>query len=141
VFKLLATAVRGAFSLNPPYVWDYYSEMATLLVARLAEAEASGAVLAFTVVVGANEAVRAQPWYEELARSPYCKHLLFIKIHEHGFIQGHQHMKKDALEKPISVCDTGVFFLQSAAASARWPLTSTRLNRIEKAWLSTAPPK
>ena len=64
---------------------------------------------------------------------------MIIKIHEHGFIDGRQHIKKDALEKPVCVCDTGVFFLQTAAAGKKTPLTPERLAKIEAAWLATRP--
>ena len=48
-------------------------------------------------------------------------------------------MKKDALEKPLAVCDTGAFFLQTTAGAKKWPLTKERMATIEQVWRSTAP--
>lgn len=125
--------------MNPPYVNDYYEELAKLLKQRLEAAEASNTALSFMVVVGANDAVRKSGWYTGLEKLPFCRKLLFMKIHEHGFIDGRQHMKKDALEKPLAVCDTGAFFLQSAEGAKKWPLTKERMAKIEQVWRGTAP--
>lgn len=139
IFKLLPTLSSGAISLNPPYVTDYYVRMTALLQARLAESDKAGLALSFTVVVGANEEVRQQAWFGELGASAFCRHRMIIKIHEHGFIDGRQHIKKDALDKPVCVCDTGVFFLQTAAAGKATPLTPERMAKIKAAWLATRP--
>ena len=62
-----------------------FQRLAALLTQRLQSAEAAGIPLSFMVVVGANDAVRQSEWYTALQNlKPFCRKLLFMKIHEHG---------------------------------------------------------
>ena len=73
VFRVLPQVESGAVSLNPPYVTGYYTRLADAVLKRLEESNRAGLALSFTMVVGATERVRGQPWFTQLTQSRFVR--------------------------------------------------------------------
>eukprot|EP00039_Didymoeca_costata_P024769 m.11417 g.11417 ORF g.11417 m.11417 type:complete len:405 (+) comp4438_c0_seq1:278-1492(+) len=140
IFKLLQSEnLQGSIALNPPYVLGYYEEMTANVVAALERAESAQEprTLSFVIVVGANDAAKKQTWFNTLQSSSFCRKYLHLRIQDHAFVEGRQHMKKGGKQKLVSVCDTGIFFMQTAKASTTWPISDKLLKKITKLWKTT----
>ena len=77
----------------------------------------------------------ALPCVRELATSPFLRGRLHVGVAEHVYVCGRQHIK--AQPATFRACDTGVFFLQSSSAAARWPVDDAKLAELRRAFEAT----
>ena len=77
----------------------------------------------------------ATPCIAALPQSVYFRGQLIVGVADHVYVCGRQHMKADAAI--FRACDTGVYFLQTSAAAARWPVTEAKLAQLRAAFEAT----
>ena len=72
---------------------------------------------------------------KSLDHSPFLRGKLLVGVGEHVYLCGRQHMKPT--RATFRACDTGVFFLQSAAAARSWPVEQVRLEELRESFRET----
>ena len=102
---------------------------------RAPSSAASGTPLSFVLIIGATAPALALPCIATLATSPFYRGRLVVGVSEHVYVCGRQFMKPDAAT--FRACDTGCFFLQSAAAAKAWPVTDAKLAKLRAAFEAT----
>ena len=103
--------------------------------ALLDRAQKSASALAFVVLI--PKWTKVQAW-ATLSRSRWARHAGFsIEADAHGFLDGAQH-QSDTKYRPSSF-DSSVFFLQTDAGAARWPVTPALLARFRTALAKAIP--
>jgi hypothetical protein len=130
---------EGSFEANPPFVPDLILRMAEHMHKLLLRADGSGgsvcdctgAALCFVVIIPSWD--HTMGW-KALLNTPFCRHHLRLAQREHGYTEGAQHCRRRRYR--VSVGDTSVFFLQSAAARVKWPVTSEALRDVQEAFSS-----
>ena len=112
---------RGSFEMNPPFVPETMLAAVEKASALLDRAEKSGDALSFVVIVPAWKECK---FWEFLHA---CSHLRcgpdVVDAASHGFCDGAQHARPTSERHRVSSFDTGVWYLQSTAASKKWPCT------------------
>ena len=106
---------EGCYEATPPFVPALVEAMARRMNALLTAADGSRRALGFIVIVPEN-AAHALP---ALTESLFLRRTLRAENRRHDYCEGAQH-KRARLHR-AATCDTAVYFLQSAAAAARWP--------------------
>ena len=92
-------------------------------------------VPAGALVIGATAPALRLPCVVALQESAHFRGRLLVGVADHVYVCGRQHMKPDAAI--FRACDTGVFFLQTSAAAAAWPVTDAKLARLREAFEKT----
>ncbi|KAK9807800.1 hypothetical protein WJX72_009794 [[Myrmecia] bisecta] len=105
----------GSYEANPPFVPTIMDAAARHMEALLKAAEAGGQPLSFTVFLPGWE--ETDSW-RALKASPFLRRLTVVAAADHGFCDGASHQRRDPFRQ--SPYDTGVFFLQTAKAAAKW---------------------
>ena len=128
-------APSGSYQLNPPFSAPLYAALVQHCKDLLEQADASGTPLSFVLIIGATAPALALPCIATLATSPFYRGRLVVGVSEHVYVCGRQFMKPDAAT--FRACDTGCFFLQSAAAAKAWPVTDAKLAKLRAAFEAT----
>jgi len=127
----------GCFQANPPFASSFIETMCSRMHHYLAPIEpasndADQVPIMFIIFV---PAWKESAGWKALESSPYLTtHVLLLqKEDEHYYSEGTQHRRKAGMSKrkedkdnnPVRVAsfDTSIFYLQNAAAKARWPLS------------------
>lgn len=126
---------RGSFELNPPFSAELYGALAARCASLLDAADAAGEPLSFAFVFGATEPALRLPAIRSLRRLPHFTGELVVGVAEHVYLCGRQHIKPR--RATFRACDTGVYFLQSRAGAARWPVTPEKLQQLRAAFVAT----
>jgi hypothetical protein len=129
------TLLSGSFELNPPFCVTLYADLIAACTALLHAADAANSPLSFALVVGGTEPALASPALSALPASPFFRGQLHVGVGTHVYVCGRQHMQQQRL--PFRACDTAVYFLQSAAAATKWPVTDTALDQLRAAFEAT----
>ena len=122
----------GSFELNPPFSAELYDALLARCIKLLELAEASETALSYTMIIGATEAALRLRCITELQRSRFFRGRMVVGVESHVYVCGRQHMKQAAAT--FRACDTGVFFLQTTMASAKWPVTKAKLAQLRAAF-------
>ena len=130
-----AAPPSGSFQLNPPFSAELYAALVERCERLLARAEAARLPLSFALVIGATAPALRLPCVVALQESAHFRGRLLVGVADHVYVCGRQHMKPDAAI--FRACDTGVFFLQTSAAAAAWPVTDAKLARLREAFKET----
>lgn len=132
---------RGSFQLNPPFVPEVISGLATHCEKLLRIAAENDEPLAFTIIVGANEAARKDKAWTSLEEGRFSRRheAEIISIEAHGYLSGEQHIKNG--RRLLSTCDSAVFFWQSPAAAVQWPVNDDTVEQLRDAFIDTRPEK
>ena len=128
-------APRGSFELNPPFSAELYAALVERCHMLLARAEAARAPLSYALIIGATAPALRLPCISALRASVHFRGELLVGVGSHVYICGRQHMKPDAAI--FRACDTGVFFLQTSAAAAKWPVTDVKLAQLQASFEAT----
>eukprot|EP01134_Creolimax_fragrantissima_P000084 CFRG0084T1 len=121
----------GSFEANPPFEEGVIVRMANHINVLLEKSEKEKKALSFIVIIPAW--LHIDGW-KRLNSSDYLTKVLTLPQREHGFCEGTQHSRPSRYR--ISTCDTSVFFLQTNAASKRWPATEEACNEVREAFRS-----
>ena len=122
---------QGSFEANPPFVPGLINNMAIHMHRLIERANDGGHALCFIIIIPSWEHT---PGWKALRASPMLTHHERIGQKDHGYTEGAQHCRKTRYR--ISVGDTSVFFLQSKAATKKWPVTPESLRDIRQAFVS-----
>ena len=82
-----------------------------------------------------SQAALRHPSILALDKSPFLRGKLIVGVAEHVYICGRQHMQ--AKHATFRACDTGVFWVQSAEAARRWPVTPAKRDELLSAFRAT----
>ena len=88
-------------------------------------------LLCFVVVIPAWQ--RTAAW-RRLRDSPFLRRHVRLRAQEHGYIEGTQQSRPTRYK--TSAFDTSVFFLQTRAAAAKWPVSSAVCAELREAFRS-----
>jgi len=124
----------GSFQANPPFVPCIMASMADQLEALLAHAESVSAPLSFAVFIPGWKECRA---WSQLFASSFLKEHILVAAADHGYCDGASHQRKDSYR--VSCYDTGVFFLQTSAASKKWVVSDNFLEDLRIAMARSTP--
>ena len=132
---------RGSFQLNPPFVPEVIAGLAAHCEALLKAAAENDEALAFTIIVGANEAARKDKAWTSLEEGRFSRRheAEIVPIEAHGYLSGEQHIKNG--RRLLSTCDSAIFFWQSPAAAVQWPVNDSTVKRLRDAFIDTRPEK
>lgn len=132
---------RGSFQLNPPFVPEVISGLAAHCEKLLRVAAENDELLAFTIIVGANEAARRDKAWTSLEEGRFSRRheAEIVPIEAHGYLSGEQHLKNG--RRLLSTCDSAVFFWQSPAAAAQWPVHDDTVQQLRDSFIDTRPEK
>lgn len=108
----------GSFEMNPPFVPETMLAAVEKASALLDEAQKRGAALSFVVVVPAWKECK---FWHFLQSCSHLQHCDIVDAESHGFCDGAQHVRPMHERHRVSSFDTGVCYLQTAAAAARRP--------------------
>lgn len=125
----------GSYQLNPPFSAELYAALLERCERLLARAEAARLPLSFALIIGATAPALRLPCVVALQESAHFRGRLLVNVADHVYICGRQFMKPDAAI--FRACDTGVFFLQTSAAAAAWPVTDGKLERLRESFMKT----
>ncbi|KAL6079977.1 mRNA (2'-O-methyladenosine-N(6)-)-methyltransferase [Balamuthia mandrillaris] len=114
--------LEGSFQANPPFLEETMLALALCMERWLDCAEKRQRPLSFAVFV---PGWKDTPSYQLMADSFYLTKKMVLAKHQHAYLPGFQH--RPSRRRPISYSDTFVFFLQSSAAAARWPISDSML--------------
>eukprot|EP00457_Paulinella_chromatophora_P004754 gb/GEZN01004767.1/.p1 GENE.gb/GEZN01004767.1/~~gb/GEZN01004767.1/.p1 ORF type:complete len:583 (-),score=85.67 gb/GEZN01004767.1/:124-1872(-) len=131
--------IEGSFQINPPFVGFLVSRLCLHLEALMRRAEAKQKALTFVLVVGANSASRRHVAWTQLQASSFKRAETLIKLHEHGYFEGEQHISKESTR--LSTCDSGVFVWQTSAAMTQRPVEDEVMKRVVASFRSSVPHK
>eukprot|EP00612_Vaucheria_litorea_P006691 CAMPEP_0171476686 /NCGR_PEP_ID=MMETSP0946-20130122/3741_1 /TAXON_ID=109269 /ORGANISM="Vaucheria litorea, Strain CCMP2940" /LENGTH=348 /DNA_ID=CAMNT_0012007001 /DNA_START=266 /DNA_END=1312 /DNA_ORIENTATION=+ len=124
--------LEGSFEANPPFVPPLVESMAFHINGLLAASEDKEKGLMFVVIIqNFGEKARC---LEGLRESCYLTSKLELTQKDHGFCEGKQQIRPTRFR--ISSSDTIVFFLQTAPAKTRWPVTEKSLEDLKSAFAS-----
>ena len=125
----------GSFELNPPFSIELYDALIHRCHSLLERAEAGGAALSYALIIGATQPTLQEPCIRALATSSFLRGTLHVNVADHVYVCGRQHTKP--ADATFRACDTGVYFLQSSAAAAKWPVTDANLAKLQAAFHAT----
>ncbi|KAJ3134713.1 mRNA (2'-O-methyladenosine-N(6)-)-methyltransferase [Physocladia obscura] len=126
--------MQGSFEVNPPFVRPIMEKAAIHVESLLEKAEASKKALSFVVIL---------PGWEEctcwalMKNSKWLQTMTILPPGNHGFLDGAQHQRQDKYRP--SPYPTGFFFLQTKAATTKWPVTETKVAILRYAMLISMP--
>lgn len=122
----------GSFQLNPPFLDDIITAMASRLEVLLAAADARKSVLTFLVIVVANQGSRSgSAALRTLEKHAFCRAQLVCQKNKHCYYDGDQHASE---ESRLSPCDTAVYILQSRQAYKENAPTPERLAQLRESF-------
>jgi phosphorylated CTD-interacting factor 1 len=130
-----AKLIRGSFELNPPFSADLYAALFDHCHGHLESAQRTSEALSFIVIVGATEKTLAHHSLEKFISSPFLRGRLHIKVQDHVYISGQQHLEGG--DYSFRACDSGIFFLQSDAGAKKWPVSSEGLEKLRCSFLGS----
>lgn len=121
----------ACFQANPPFASDFISAMCKKMEDLLTD-DSIKAPFMFIVFVPAW--TESKGW-KLLNSATSLVHHLFLsqKDDPHYYCEGTQHRRLKERYR-IASFDTSVFFLQNAAAKAKWPITETTLSELKQAF-------
>jgi hypothetical protein len=121
----------GCCEATPPFVPAVIHVMNERMHALLTQADTTATPLMFVVII---PTWRKTASWQMVYSNRFKRHHFSIAQDEHGYTEGAQFMR--ATRFRVSTCDTSVFFLQSAAARDKWPVTKQICNELRAAFKS-----
>ena len=121
----------GCFEANPPFTSGVMLRMVAHMSTLLSRAHEAGLPLCFVVVIPAGGKQVEEQAHEALKAHEHLTHHELLASREHGYTEGLQHTRRR--RHRISTCDSSVFFLQTAAAAARWPVQEEQMVELREA--------
>jgi hypothetical protein len=95
--------------------------MASVMDRALTAAAAADSALSFVVIVPSWSVDKASAC-DGLERSSYLQRRSIARNRRHDYCEGAQYKKRVGQHRR-STCDTAIYFLQTASAARRWPVT------------------
>ncbi|KAI9349743.1 phosphorylated CTD interacting factor 1 WW domain-containing protein [Obelidium mucronatum] len=151
---------EGSFQVNPPFVKPIMEKAGRHVIELLDRASFITAAATTIAPLSVPESTSAEakakktkskalsfvvviPGWEEcecwslLKESPYLTGMTLLPGDQHGFLDGAQHQRQDKYRP--SPYPTGIFFLQTAAGAAKWPVTDRKIALLRYALFCSMP--
>ncbi|KAJ3005802.1 UNVERIFIED_CONTAM: mRNA (2'-O-methyladenosine-N(6)-)-methyltransferase [Siphonaria sp. JEL0065] len=125
---------EGSFQVNPPFVKPIMEKAVKHVLELLDRAESTKKALSFVVVIPGWE--ECECW-GSLKSSAFLKGMTLLPGDQHGFLDGAQHQRQDKYRP--SPYPTGIFFLQTATATGKWPVTDKKIALLRYALFCSMP--
>ena len=122
---------EGSYEANPPFLETILADTVRHIINLLT---ASTAPLSFVLVAPGWD---DSEFYASATSSPFLTGRLSLQSHNHFYKNGMQHRLPRRNRYRKSEFPSFVFFLQNDAGASRWPVTSTKLNLLRKAFAYT----
>lgn len=116
----------GSFEANPPFDKAFVSRMAKHMFSLLASTEEP---LMFVVIIPAWTSDKC---WKMLAQSSFMQHHTLLDAGKHGYFEGAQHNRANRYR--VASTGTSLFYLQNAAARAKWPVTGAKIAAVARAF-------
>eukprot|EP00879_Flechtneria_rotunda_P019913 GHRR01020930.1.p1 GENE.GHRR01020930.1~~GHRR01020930.1.p1 ORF type:complete len:319 (+),score=124.78 GHRR01020930.1:528-1484(+) len=125
---------HGSYEANPPFVPAILTATAKHILTLLQAAEAAQAAVSFTVLMPGWTEVEG---WKLLQQSSFLRNSLMVAAADHGYCDGASHQRKDLFRQ--SPYDSGILFLQTSAAAAKWPVREILLQQLQAAFADCCP--
>merc|ERR1712226_1752504 len=104
--------MQGSYEVNPPFEETVIKAMATQCIKYVEAAERARNSLSFVIIIPRDQ---SSAGWQTLRHSQFLKAHWIAKKHQHGYIEGNQHMRGRSFK--LASFDTSLLVIQTSKAA------------------------